>query len=335
MVFLRKLLFPFSLLYAGITALRNVLYNRGLLQSKAYKIPIICVGNLSTGGTGKTPMIELLVSYLMPHQKVAILSRGYKRTTTGYREVFVDSTAKEVGDEPLQFKNKFPNLTVAVCEDRPTGIEKLMQNNGAILLDDAFQHRKVKASFNILLTAYGSLYVDDCVLPAGNLREPKAGAGRADCIVVTKCPETISHSEMDKIRLRLKPRPHQEIFFSKIGYATEIKNKMESKSLSFLRGRPFHLVTGIAKPQPLIAFLKSEGLDFTWKAFPDHHNFTEAEMEALQKYPLVLTTEKDFMRLLPLAKKTELFYLPIKTVLLQNEAVKFKAQILRKTKLEM
>ena len=215
MNFLRKLLFPFSLLYGGITALRNFLYNKGFLKSKSYDFPVICVGNLSTGGTGKSPMIELLISFLKDNHKIAVLSRGYKRKTSGYREVIITSSVEEVGDEPLQFKKKYPDITVAVCEDRQTGIKKLKSMADVVLLDDAFQHRKVKASLNILLTPFDELYMDDCMLPTGNLREPKFGAKRADVIVVTKCPENISDSTMEAVKRKLKPKPHQEIYFFK------------------------------------------------------------------------------------------------------------------------
>jgi len=327
MNFLRKLLFPFSLLYGGITALRNFLYNKGLLKSKSYNLPIICVGNLSTGGTGKSPMIELLVSFLKDNQKLAVLSRGYKRKTTGYREVLTESTVEEVGDEPLQFKKKFPEITVAVCEDRQTGIEKLQNKADVILLDDAFQHRKVTASVNILLTSFNDLYVNDCMLPTGNLREPKFGANRADIIVVTKCPENISNATIESIKRKLRPKSHQEIYFSKIGYASEIKNTKEEKPLLSLNDKEFLLVTGIANPKPLIDFLQKEGLNFKEKSFPDHHNFSSSEIEELKKYPLILTTEKDFMRLQALSKVMEIFYLPIKTVILNDAEKKFKARI--------
>ncbi|MCB0465124.1 MAG: tetraacyldisaccharide 4'-kinase [Aequorivita sp.] len=334
MNFLRKLLFPFSLLYGGITALRNFLYNKGFLKSKSYDFPVICVGNLSTGGTGKSPMIELLISFLKDNHKIAVLSRGYKRKTSGYREVITTSSVEDVGDEPLQFKKKYPDITVAVCEDRQTGIEKLKSMADVVLLDDAFQHRKVKASLNILLTSFDELYMNDCMLPTGNLREPKFGAKRADVIVVTKCPENISDSTMEAIKRKLKPKPHQEIYFSKIGYASEIKNTKEEKPLSYLKNQEFLLVTGIANPKPLVEFLKNEGLNFEEKSFPDHHNFTTSEIEALKKHPLILTTEKDFMRLQPIANTTKIYYLPIKTILLYEAGSSFKKRIGREVKLE-
>ncbi len=328
MKLLRKLLFPFALLYGGITALRNGLYNNGFLKSKAFDLPVICVGNLSTGGTGKTPMIELLVSYLKVKYGVAVLSRGYKRKTSGFLEVLPTSSVAAVGDEPLQFKTKFPDVTVAVCEDRKTGIEKLRKKADIILLDDAFQHRKVKPSFNILLTTYGNLYVNDWLLPAGNLREPREGARRADIIVVTKCPASLSARDMEQIRKRLHPQPYQEVYFSKIAYAPEIRNQSEAKPLSFLKGRKFLLVSGIANPKPLVGFLKDQNLEFGIKSFGDHHNFSTAEKENLKKHKLILTTEKDFMRLQDISREVELYYLPIGTQFLAGGEVAFKQQIL-------
>lgn len=327
MNFLRKLLFPFSLVYGGITTLRNFLYDTQILESKSYDFPVICVGNLSTGGTGKSPMIELLVSYLKAMRNIAVLSRGYKRKTTGFYEVLQESTVETVGDEPLQFKKKFPEITVAVCEDRQTGIEKLKAVADVVLLDDAFQHRRVRASLNILLTSFDELYVDDCMLPMGNLREPKFGAQRADILVVTKCPNTISNSDMEAIRRKLKPKPHQELYFSKIGYASEIKNAKEEKPLTYLKDREFLLVTGIADPKPLVLFLRENGFRFGQKAFPDHHNFTDSEIGELKTHPLILTTEKDFMRLQALSGTTEIYYLPIRTEILNGAETNFKMAI--------
>ncbi len=327
MNFFRKLLFPFSLLYGGITALRNFLYNIGWLESKSYDLPVIGVGNLSTGGTGKSPMIEFLVSLLKNNQRVAVLSRGYKRKTKGYREVLENSTVTDVGDEPLQFKQKFPEITVAVCEDRQTGVENLKKTADIILLDDAFQHRKVKPSLTILLTSFDKLYSNDCMLPTGNLREPKFGAKRADIIVVTKCPENIENSTIESIKRKLKPKPNQEIYFSKIGYSTEIKNKAETKPLDYLSDKEFLLVTGIANPEPLVAFLKSKKMKFEQRSFPDHHNFTTSEIEQLKRCKVILTTEKDFMRLQSIANTVEIYYLPIRTEFLNGREANFKKRI--------
>ncbi len=331
MKLLRKLLFPFSIIYWGITAFRNKLFDLGWLKSKAYEFPVICVGNLSTGGTGKSPMIEFLITSLKDEWNLAVLSRGYKRKTTGFREVLIDSTTSEVGDEPLQFKRKFPDITVAVCEDRQTGIEKLAKRINLLLLDDAFQHRKVRPSHTILLTSYGNLFVDDCILPVGNLREPRSGADRADELVVTKCPEDLGVEEMNAIRKRLNPKPHQEVYFTKIGYDSEIKNENTSKSLASLKDKRFTLVTGIANPKPLMEFLNSKGMHFEHKAFGDHHDFAVSEITALEEHTLIVTTEKDFMRLQPVIKKAKLYYLPITTEFFNHTGGKFIERIVKGT----
>ena len=272
-------------------------------------------------------MVELLVSFLKDKNEVAVLSRGYKRKTTGFREVLPNSSVEDVGDEPLQFKRKFPEITVAVCEDRQTGIEKLRKTAAVILLDDAFQHRKVKASLNILLTPFNDLYVDDFMMPSGNLREPKWGANRADIIVVTKCPENLEASKIEAIIQEIKPKPYQEIYFSKIGYSSEIKNNSETKPIEYLMGKEFLLVTGIANPKPLIEFLKKKGLKFEEKSFPDHHNFSATEINSLKKNELILTTEKDFMRLKAHENENEMYYLPIETIILNNGEAAFKKSI--------
>lgn len=324
---LRLLLFPFSIIYAAITAVRNGLYDRGIFISKSYDIPVICVGNLSTGGTGKSPMIEYLISYLKADYSLAVLSRGYKRKSRGYFEVSENSNVSEVGDEPLQFKKKFPELLVAVCEDRSTGIDILKKSSEIILLDDAFQHRKVKASVNILLTPYGDLYVNDFLLPAGNLREPIAGAERSQIIVVTKCPNSLSENQINAIKKQLKASASQEIYFTKIGYSSEIKSQNESRPLEYLKNKKFVLVTGIANPKPLIEFLENQGLDFEQRTFPDHHNFSTTQLTALKANKLILTTEKDFMRLTNETGFTELFYIPIKTLFLQEGENDFQKRV--------
>lgn len=303
--------------------MRNALYDWNWLKSKSYDIPLISVGNLSMGGTGKSPMIEYLVSLLKNDQKVAVLSRGYKRKTKGFQQVLVESTVAQVGDEPLQIKRKFPKVQVAVCEDRQSGIERLKDSTDVILLDDAFQHRKVIPSLSILLTSFDRLYINDWVVPMGNLREPRTGAKRADLVVVTKCPENLSASTMEAIQKRLKLQLNQHIFFSKIGYGLEIKSSTESHPLSFLNDKPFTLVTGIANPNPLVVFLKRQGLTFSHKSYGDHHNFTINEITELAQEKLLLTTEKDFMRLQPSLGNNELFYLPISTEFINHEKNQF------------
>jgi tetraacyldisaccharide 4'-kinase len=307
-------------------AVRNFFYDIGFFSSKSYSIPLICVGNLSTGGTGKSPMIELLVRILNPQYKIATLSRGYKRTTSGFLEVEPLHTTSEVGDEPLQFKTNYPNLTVAVEANRQIGISRLLHKHpdlDVVLLDDAFQHRKVKAQLNILLTTYGDLYTHDFVLPTGNLREFPIGAKRAQIIVVTKCPSRLSHGEQSKIQQDLKPKPYQQLFFSTIVYSEFVFSS--NKKLKLIDFDGFTLVTGIANPKPLLTHLKSLGKDFEHLKFPDHHEFSNIELDNLEKCSKILTTQKDFMRLKSKLKTEELYYLPIETELLDRPELFSKA----------
>ncbi|PKD18241.1 tetraacyldisaccharide 4'-kinase [Salegentibacter salinarum] len=328
MKILRKMLLPFALLYGFVTWSRNLFYNSGILKSKSYNVPVICVGNLNTGGTGKSPMIEYLLKLLLPDFKVATLSRGYKRTSKGYKLLNGNETAAEVGDEPLQFKRKFKNALIAVDVDRQNGTVKLQQESAEIiLLDDAFQHRKVKAGLNILLTAYGDLYVNDFMLPTGNLREPTLGAERAKIVVVTKCPPNLTKAEMELAKGKLKLQNYQQLYFSFIEYDEEIFSEATTAKLSSLKDKKFTLITGIANPKPLINYLEGNGLDFEHLAFKDHHNFTTTEITRLQKETLLLTTEKDYVRLRENFKDGQLFYLPVKTAFLNNEEA-FKQKIL-------
>jgi len=325
---LRKILIPFSLLYGGIAALRNYFYDQGWFKSKSYNKPVVCVGNLSVGGTGKSPMIEYLLEYLVKDYRVAVLSRGYKRRTKGFREVQVGSTSQEVGDEPLQFKQNFPKVTIAVCANRQEGIEKLQDKADVILLDDAFQHRKVRASTNILLTPFNDLYIHDLVVPAGNLREFRVGAKRADIIVVTKCPEKVPYATLQKIQLKIKLGDHQKIYFSKIGYEETIHGPTEKLPLKYLRDKKFTLVTGIARPKPLVDFLERKQFTFNHNKYPDHHEFSATEVAKLRKNEIILTTEKDYMRLQPKLGKFAIYYLPIKTIILREQGSFFRKTIL-------
>jgi tetraacyldisaccharide 4'-kinase len=313
MKWLRKLLFPFSLIYGGLVFLRNKFYDWNWKKSEKFDFPVIVVGNLSTGGTGKSPMVEYLLKFLKQDYSVASLSRGYKRKTKGFHELKGNETADLTGDEPLQFKTKFPDVAVAVGENRREGIQKLRQTDPKpeiIVLDDAFQHRKVSAGFSILLTTFVDLYCDDLILPAGNLRENRSGAKRADFIVVTKCPKNLGEGEKNKIRKRLSLKPHQELFFSHIEYANEVCFADAKRNLTDLKD--FTLVTGIANPKPLKTHLKNLSLNFKHLKFPDHHSFTPKEIQKLAREKLILTTEKDFMRLKNEASlKGKLGYLPI------------------------
>ena len=313
MKLLRKILSPFVPLYYVVVFLRNKLYDWSFFKSKSYEFPLICVGNISVGGTGKTPMVEYLVSILNKNHQLAILSRGYGRVSKGFVIAGLQTTSKAIGDEPFQIFNKFKDVIVAVDSDRQNGLELLKQHHPStdvILLDDAFQHRKVLAGFNILLTAYDHLYCDDYVLPTGNLREPKSGAKRAQLIVVTKCPENLSELDKTAITKRLNPASNQAVFFSSIQYSDTLISSDSSRALADLKGTYFTLVTGIANPTPLVKYLKNLGLDFEHLNYKDHHEFSISELEFIHSKPLVVTTEKDFSRLNPKAHNG-LFYLPI------------------------
>jgi len=325
---LRKLLFPFSILYDGVTSLRNLAYTQGWKESRSYPIPVISIGNLSVGGTGKSPMVEYLIDFLSKDYQVAVLSRGYKRKTEGFLEVKIDNTAEEVGDEPLQFKQKFPDVTVAVCADRREGIENLIPKAEVVLLDDAFQHRKVKPSYSILLTPFDDLFMNDLVLPAGNLRESKRGVDRAHVVIVTKCPEGVPYSKLQQIQYDMELEFPQKTFFSKIGYETMMHGVTESLPLDYLLDKSFTLVTGIANPKPLVEFLQRKEMNFKHEKFPDHHHFSVSEISALSTKEIILTTEKDYMRLQSKLDKFALYYIPIKTIILNDQDVVFKKAVL-------
>ena len=313
MKLIRIILFPIVPIYYLITWLRNWMFDVGVKSSKSYDFPVICVGNLSTGGTGKTPMIEYLIRLLKDDKNLATLSRGYKRNTEGFVLADENANADTIGDEPFQFYRKFKDVRVAVDADRQNGIaelRRLQPQPQVILLDDAFQHRKVKAGFNILLTAYNNLYYKDIVLPTGNLREPKSGAKRADLIVVTKCSKDITEIEKQKITSKLKLHNHQQLFFSYVDYGSNVISDSEAMELTKLS--KFTLVTGIANAKPLVEFLNEKGLKFDHLEFSDHYNFTPSDIETLASKSLIITTEKDYVRLSTNEKlKSKLFYLPI------------------------
>lgn len=320
MNFLRKILFPLAFLYWLITFIRNWLYDKGIFKSYSFNVPIIAVGNLSVGGTGKTPQIEYLIRLLSDKYKVAVLSRGYKRTSEGFILADENATASSIGDEPFQFFLKFPNIQVAVDANRKNGIENLLQlpnKPDVILLDDAFQHRKVKAGFYILLTAYDDLFCDDYILPFGNLREPSSGKKRADMIIVTKCPNDLSELAQQKIKEKLKEK--QPVFFTTIQYDDYVFGNDSQLLVSEIQSESKVLVAGIAKPKLFFDFLQSEKDDTL--VFPDHHHFSKQDCEqilAKANGRKIITTEKDFVRLNGLLPKSQLFYLPIKSTFLNT-----------------
>ncbi len=325
---IRKILYPLSLVYDQITKARNMAYDKNILIAESFELPIIAVGNLNMGGTGKTPMIEYLIRLLIENYRTAVLSRGYKRKSRGFQLAHSKSTFQDLGDEPLQYHKKFGNLIVAVDTDRVNGINHLLKADlppEVILLDDAFQHRRVSPGYTILLTSYDKLYVDDNLLPAGDLRENKIGAKRAQVIVVTKCPEELTEIEQFEIAKKLKPELNQTVFFTTINYSNEIYSKSESISIQELKNYDVLLVTGIAKTDPLRNFLEKKDIPFEHLKFADHHNFSEKDILEINKKfedinskkKLILTTEKDFMRMFDNASE-QIFYLPIQTEFIVN-----------------
>ncbi len=315
MNFLRKILFPFSILYGCIMAIRNFLFDKGILRSYSFEVPVIAVGNLSVGGTGKTPQIEYLIRLLAQNYKIATLSRGYKRKSEGFVLADANSTAEILGDEPFQIHQKFPQIKVAVDADRKNGIEKLLSLEDkpeVILLDDAFQHRRVKAGFYILLSAYDDLFCDDFLLPTGNLRESRKGAKRANVIIITKCPKDLS--EIAQQNIKNKIGLEVPIYFSYIDYDDMVYNPNESKKVSEIKLLDKLVIAGIAKPEPFFNYLEVSRDDCL--VYPDHHFFTEKDLNQIERKAnnkVIITTEKDFVRLMQHHWKTSIYYLPIKS----------------------
>jgi len=304
-------------------------FDIGLLNSRSFDIPIIAVGNLNVGGTGKSPMIEYLIRLFNESCHTAVLSRGYGRKTKGFLMATSDSTAVDLGDEPFQFYRKFKNLDVAVDEKRVRGIETLQQikpDLDLVLLDDAFQHRYVKAGKYILLTAYDDLYMDDFMLPTGNLREPINGADRADLILVSKCPSNLSETIRMDILKRIDPKTHQKVFFSSIEYDNYIYSGDGKIALDELSTYKILLVTGIANSKPLVEFLQNNRLDIEHIEFADHQfiNADQQKKIALKfnkmngERKLILTTEKDYVRSF-LKVELPVYYLPIKMSILGGD----------------
>ncbi|KIX21998.1 tetraacyldisaccharide 4'-kinase [Flavobacterium sp. 316] len=317
MVFLRKILFPLAFIYWIVTFIRNFLYDISIFRSHTFNIPIIAVGNLSVGGTGKTPQIEYLIRLLREY-KVATLSRGYKRESKGFVLANENTSARILGDEPFQFYSKFPGVLVAVDANRRNGITELLKYSpDVILLDDAFQHRKVKAGFYILLTTYDDLFCNDFILPFGNLREPSLGKKRANMIIVTKCPSLISELTQENIKRQLNV--NCPVFFSTIEYDEYMYAENEVIKIEDLK-EPKLLLAGIAKPDLFFDFLGNE--EDEKMVFPDHHNFSDQDIKRIKKLASnkkIITTEKDFVRLKGKFLNNQLFYLPIKSRIIENE----------------
>ncbi|KGE87745.1 MAG: tetraacyldisaccharide 4'-kinase [Phaeodactylibacter xiamenensis] len=302
------LLAPFSLLYGIGVSVRDFLYKQGLLKGVEFNLPVISVGNLSVGGAGKSPHIEYLIRLLKDYIDIATLSRGYGRKTKGYLEVHADMTAEQAGDEPLQFKRKFPEIMVTVCESRTFAIPKIMMarpETKAILLDDAFQHRSVKPGMNILLTEYSHPFTRDYLLPAGRLREWRSAYERADIIIVSKCPPQLSEEERQAFTAEISPLPHQKLYFSYYDYGQPYFILNPRYRLEFTPELEVLLISAIARTDYLQAYLEEQVEHIKAMEYEDHHYFTKYDVGQLKanfdrmetNRKVILTTEKDAMRL--------------------------------------
>ncbi len=337
--YLRLFLLPINVIYALVVYVRNKCYDLGIFKSTEFDLPIICVGNLAVGGSGKTPTTEYLIA-LLDNYKVAILSRGYGRKTKGFILADHTATAETIGDEPMQYFRKFKHVTVAVCEDRVKGVTKLKDNHDVILLDDAYQHRSIKAGFNILLFEFAKLNTFQFLLPAGNLREPFYATNRAQAILVTKSPAVIADQSRVAIVNKLSLQTNQQVAFSTIRYGkmTHLYNGTEILNDEI---RTVFLLTGIANPAPLKSQLESAGFQVLNFEYADHHPFTTKEIKSLivafnvhsSHKKVIVTTEKDGQRLLDnnlkdLLLNLPVYYLPIKIELKAEEKNKFDQKIL-------
>jgi tetraacyldisaccharide 4'-kinase len=343
---LKYLLYPLAIVYGFISSFRNFLYDSKILKPASFRLPIISVGNLTVGGTGKTPHAEYLISIMKKEFKIAFLSRGYKRETKGFVLANSHSTLNEIGDEPVQIKQKFPEVTVAVCEKRKKGIKKLIEdkdlNIDAIVLDDAFQHRSVEPNINILLLDFTQPVFDDHLLPVGRLRESLRAFHRANFIIITKCPSQLKPIDQRVYKNRLDIRPYQNLFFTSIVYG-EITPAEKGLTLlcDDLHNYSVLLVTGIGNPTPLLEYLKDQVGQIIHKRYPDHFAYSEKDLnelsaqfsgiEAPQK--LIITTEKDLVRLkavqnCPPDFFRNVFYIPIEIRFLDRTKDLFNKRII-------
>ena len=345
---INKWLYPVSWLYGTGVWLRNKLFDWGIYKERSFNIPVISVGNITVGGTGKTPHTEYLIKLLQREYKVAVLSRGYKRKSKGFVLAKADTSFSMIGDEPFQMKQKFPNIYVAVDRDRCHGIEQLCNNHitfgtEVIILDDAFQHRYVKPGLNILLVDYHRLICEDTLLPAGRMREPEDGKNRANIVIVTKCPKDITPMDFRVLSKQMGLYPYQHLFFTTLNYGKLYPISREGKEYPLNNiNKNVHilLVTGIASPEKLINDLTPYNEHIDSLAFSDHHDFTDKDMELIksrfEKLPegkrMIITTEKDAVRLadhplLDEVLKPYIYVLPIEVTFLQDQQELFNLNI--------
>ena len=337
---------PLSWFYGLGVRFRNTLFETGFLKSRSFSIPVISVGNITVGGTGKTPHVEYLIRLLQDHSRVAVLSRGYKRKSHGFQIANESSTARTIGDEPFQMKQKYPKVIVAVDKNRVHGIEALNQQHhdiDVILLDDAFQHRYVKPGINILLVDYHRLIIYDTLLPAGRLREPLTGKNRADIVIITKCPKDLKPMEYRVITKAMNLYPYQQIFFTTLEYGDLkpiFKKEGTLANLEQLKNHHVLLLTGIASPRQMKEDISPMVSKLSMLSFPDHHAFNQKDIEQISsefaKLPspkCIITTEKDAARIIGLKGlceeiKENIYILPVRIKFMLNQEEKFNDNII-------
>ena len=348
---INKKLLGLSWFYGLGVGFRNLLFEMGILKSRSFDVPVISVGNITVGGTGKTPHVEYLIRLLKNKVHVAVLSRGYKRKSKGFVLSDKNTPMRMIGDEPYQIKQKFPDITVAVDKKRTRGITKLTEEGdgkkiGVVLLDDAFQHRYVKPGINILLVDYHRLVIYDRLLPAGRLREPVKAKDRADIVIVTKCPKDLKPMEFRVITKAMKLYPYQQLYFSTHDYDApkavypDLAGLDKLSGLDAISSKNILLLTGIASPEQLMHDLQELKSQITPMTFGDHHNFKRKDIEAINETfaqmaepKMILTTEKDATRLtvaegLSDEVKKNLYTLPMRIVIMQDQEEEFNNKIL-------
>lgn len=341
---MRIVLLPLSLLYQLVLNIRHKLFDLGIIKSTVFDLPVICIGNLSMGGTGKTPHIEYLVRLLGSNNKIGILSRGYGRKSKGFLQAQSGMTYKDIGDEPMQYLKKFKAVSIAVSEKRVEGVNMMLksqQKPEIILLDDAFQHRYIQPGLNILLTDYHNLYPRDFLFPAGNLRDIVGASSRAQIIVVTKTPKVFSPFTRRRLIDIIQPKLHQRLYFSYLHYGRFTPITDQAGIFIPRNIGTIVLFCGIANPYPLQEHLQSRCNELVTIDFPDHHSFTKKDMyrvvneyeNVLGKNKIVVTTEKDAMRLIDspyfrLFERIPLFYVPVEVRFHDEEVITFDQQVI-------
>ena len=330
----RILLFPIAILYGLITSIRNGLFDIKVFKGQITKVPSIGVGNLSSGGTGKSIIVDYLISIYQTSYSVAVLSRGYGRKSTGFKLANSNSSAIKIGDEPFQYFKKYSNIKVAVGEDRINAVNKILEQDSKInliLFDDIMQHRWIIPSQLILTTTYSIPFFNDFIIPIGSLREFTYGKKRAQTIVVTKCPSDLSEQNRLDFKKRGKFLSNQDVFFTKINYSEMIVNSYEKLNFDVLKNIKILLVTGIADSSPLVQFLNFKNIYFDHLKYRDHFNYNTASINKIKKKAknsFILTTEKDYGRLSPLLKTNKLFYIPVNlSFFSEEEEYEFKKRI--------